>query len=139
MKRQTVQFLHSEALPSSRWSTPNHPREMLNLEKNHIVESNFLVVISRSRKQNTNSWVSQLPMLGFTHSCLPWAPRILQSCSSRQTIPSASVPWKPGAARPASGEAAEFPPQRCQLQQLPWTRALCCQQQQRWISLELIA
>lgn len=69
---------------------------MLSLEKNHVVELNLLLVISRSRNQTTNSWVSQLPTLGFTHSCLPclsWVSRILQSCSSRQTIPSALEPW----------------------------------------------
>lgn len=43
------------------------------------------------------------PHAGFYPQLPPlsWVSRILQSCSSRQTIPSASVPWNPRAARPS--------------------------------------
>lgn len=88
-------FWKTNSAISSLWSSaksgveqhPIHPREMLSLEKNHVVELNLLVVISRSRKQPMNSWLSQLPVLVFTHSCLSWLSRALQSCSARQTTP----------------------------------------------------
>lgn len=103
-------FLKTNSAISSLWSSAKlgveHPnssqRDVESGEKkNLVVELNLSVVISRSRNQTMNSWVSQLPTLVFTHSCLSWVSRILQSCSSRQTTPSARVPRNPGAARPS--------------------------------------
>lgn len=127
LKRQTVQFLHSEALPNQGWSNPNSSqRDVESGEKSHCGVECFSGD-EQLQEQPMNSWVSQIPRLGFTHSCLPWVSRILQSCFSRQTTPSES----PGSPRGGT----EFLPQRCQPQQLPWTPALCSQQQQRWIFL----
>lgn len=88
MKRQTVQFLHSEALPNQGWSNPNSSqRDVESGEKSHCGVECFSGD-EQLQEQPMNSWVSQIPRLGFTHSCLPWVSRILQSCFSRQTTPS---------------------------------------------------
>lgn len=81
LKRQTVQFLHSEALPNQGWSNPNSSqRDVESGEKSHCGVECFSGD-EQLQEQPMNSWVSQIPRLGF--------------------LPTAASPGCPGSCRAA--------------------------------------